>query len=81
MSAAGLMLKNALSAKPKRLNMTLKRELKKLKRQIKKLRRQVGELSNEQTEIGAIGFYADDEIYDNEQQEAKQLKKAKKESR
>lgn len=60
--------------------MTLKRELKKLKRQIKKLRKQVGELSGEQTEIGAIGFYADDEIYDNEQQEAK-AQKAKKESR
>jgi len=44
--------------------MTLKREFKKLKRQIKKLRKQVGELSNEQTEIGAIGFYADDEICD-----------------
>ena len=44
--------------------MTLKRELKKLKRQIKKLRKQVGELSSEQTEIGAIGFYVDDEIYD-----------------
>ena len=57
--------------------MTLKRELKKLKRQIKKLRKQVGELSSEQTEIGAIGFYVDDEIYDNEQQEAK-TKKAKK---
>ncbi len=54
--------------------MTLKRELKKLKRQIKKLRKQVGELSGEQTEIGAIGFYADDEIYDNEQQEAKTKK-------
>ena len=54
--------------------MTLKRELKKLKRQIKKLRRQVGELSNEQTQIGAKGVYADDDIYDNEQQEAKNQK-------
>lgn len=61
--------------------MPLKREFKKLKRQIKKLRKQVGELSNEQTEIGAIGFYTDDEIYDNEQQEAKQLKKPKKENK
>lgn len=60
--------------------MTLKRELKKLKRQIKKLRKQVGELSGEQTEIGAIGFYVDDEIYDNEQQEAK-AKKPKKENK
>ena len=61
--------------------MTLKRELKKLKRQIKKLRKQVRELSGEQAEIGAIGFYADDEIYDNGQQEAKQLKKPKKENK
>lgn len=57
--------------------MTLKRELKKLKRQIKKLRKQVGELSGEQVEIGAIGFYADDETYDNEQQEAKTAKAKK----
>lgn len=47
--------------------MSIKKQVKKLKRQIKKLRSQISDLCSEQTELGAIGFYAADETYESEE--------------